>query len=154
MKRHLGFTLIELMIVVAIIAVIAANALPGLMRSRMAANETSAVAACKAYAEGQEIYHRIEYDKEGVLEYSQKMSGDNSLLETTTGARSYMMGTNMVSGYGLSAVCGTYEGTGRNTYIIDQHGTIFRADRATGSTLHRTELNPALARLYACGIIC
>ena len=72
-----GFTLIELMIVVAIIAIIAAIAIPNLLRSRMAANETAAVAACKAFCTAEDIYRRTDYNKDGVLEYSQKLSGAN-----------------------------------------------------------------------------
>src|SRR5260370_23790702 len=47
MRGHKGFSLIELLLVVAVILIIAAIAIPNFLRSRMRANEASAVASLR-----------------------------------------------------------------------------------------------------------
>ena len=54
--RDNGFTLIELLIVVAIISILAGLATAGLLRSRMTANETSAIASLRVVATSQKLY--------------------------------------------------------------------------------------------------
>jgi len=79
-----GFTLIELMIVVAIIAIIAAIAIPNLMQARIAANESNAIGALKAIATNQEIFRK---NNRGSLTVNQGFSTTRGFARAVAGLR-------------------------------------------------------------------
>jgi type IV pilus assembly protein PilA len=85
MKRQKGFSLIELLIVVAIILIIAAIAIPNFMRSKMAANEASAVSSMRVINTA-EITYASAYSSIGYSATLSNLGGAAAVCSVATGA--------------------------------------------------------------------
>jgi prepilin-type N-terminal cleavage/methylation domain-containing protein len=143
-KRVLGFTLIELMIVIAIIAIIAAIAIPGLLRARMSANEGSASASLRSLASAQASFAKaatVDQDQDGQGEYGTlneltgtavcRAKGAVGVAKVAVGDMSVAMAATAVTsnhGSGIAAKSGYY-------YHIYLPGVTVVSDQPQGAGL-------------------
>ena len=70
MRKQKGFSLIELLIVVAIILIIAAIAIPNLQRAKMSANEAAAVSNIHTIFTAEAAYYAAGWSNPGALGFS------------------------------------------------------------------------------------
>jgi type IV pilus assembly protein PilA len=166
-KKQKGFSLIELLIVVAIILIIAAIAIPNLLRSQMAAHQASAVGSIRTI-----VTAEVTYQSTWGTGFATAITNLGGALPCTASAATSCLldpllsvAPNQKSGYTLTATgaggAGTQSSpyisfetaavrisatTGTNTYCSDESGVV-RYDSAAGAdpaTDTKCELLPAL----------
>ncbi len=141
MREQSGFSLIELLIVVTVIMVISAIAIPNLMRSRMAANEAAAVGNMRTIS-GAEISYATTYAPGGGLTgYSNDLASlgsancnppsstsacliDNDLAQATSSSTAksgfyYTYSLSSALGFTLNADPASWDRTGARHFYTD-----------------------------------
>ncbi len=152
-RSNSGFTLIELMIVVSIILIIAAIAIPLFIRSRMQSHEASAIASLRTISSAQEQFRTQgvrDDNSDGVPDYGDLIelaeSGPSGpgFIDSALGSgikSGYFFEIEVFAGdnvdpprYSARAFPVSYSRTGVRNFYVDQEGVI-RFTRGTSGAI-------------------
>ena len=124
MKKNRGFSLLELLIVVAIILIIATIAIPSLLRSRQAANESGAVANLRTINTAQVTYQSSAGGNYGDITNLQTAGLLDSRFSSTMGGYNYTIPLTSSNTDYTAAALPASTNTGRFGYYSAPDGVV------------------------------
>ena len=136
-SKHVGFTLIELMIVVAIIAIIAGIAIPGILAARRASNEGAAMANLKSFSTAMTTYNQRQKDQTYPTSTNQ-FAEYYSHMDTKSGYNYYYSSDSKKYVY---CAVPTSLNNGTKIFYVDESNRIFEADADSDKGLGRPSIN-------------
>ena len=167
-SQNLGFTLVEIMIVVSIIALLAAIAIPNVLRGRTSANEAAAIGNLRALVSSLEMYKSVNnYYPDTTAGWQTAMYGANCTAGTAPdpdygppsfcvaldgGAASQIQGYTYTYTGGAASNATTYTitanpvtlgRTGTRAFFVNESGTIRHCSAASGATAASNSIDQA-----------
>ena len=144
-----GFTLVEIMIVVAIIALLAAIAIPNLLRARLTAQESAAAAALHTIAAAQ-IQYRAAGPSYATL--AQLSGVTPPYIDATLGTgtkQAYIFAVTASAGNNFYATARPTTLTQGHSYYVDEAGVLCRSDVVNTAVLGGHQSGVCTASGYA-----
>ncbi len=136
-----GFTLVEIMIVVAIIILLAAIAIPNLLRARLNANEAAAIGACRTVSTAAESFRAGQTTPSYPASLAVLATSVPPYIDTVlgTGVKSgYSFDYDSTSGgdaYTCVATPTTVNVTGVRTFFVDGSGVVRVGNTSAGTPI-------------------
>jgi type IV pilus assembly protein PilA len=134
-----GFTLVEIMIVVSIIVLLAAIAIPNLLRSRISANEAAAIAALKTLSAAAETYFMSQVPMAYPPSLAALSSPTPPYIDSNLGSGNKSGYSFNWSGggntYSVTAAPQSANVTGVRSFFIDPSGVVRVGTNASGTPL-------------------
>lgn len=134
-----GFTLVEILIVVAIIVTVSAIAIPNLVRARIGANEASAIASLKTLSSAAESFRMAQMPTRFPANLAEMIGSEPPFIDVVLASGnksgysySWTGGTNT---YSVVASPQTPNASGVREFFLDQSGVIRTGNSSTGTPI-------------------